>query len=137
MSKTTGGLTHADMHPTIFPSVDPGGGARGSYEIGVLKYIFQDIPKKYGITPKFQIICGTSVGAFHASYIASNITDIDKNIDKLCEVWCSLKPEYVANFGIKQLLLSSKHIVSKPSLLHFNLPFNISSPKKKTQVEPT
>ena len=42
-----------------------GGGARGAYEAGVLSFIFQDVARRLGRSPRFDIITGTSVGAIH------------------------------------------------------------------------
>ena len=40
-----------------------GGGARGAYEAGVLRFILDDLEARTGVRPGFEIICGTSVGA--------------------------------------------------------------------------
>ena len=48
-----------------------GGGARGAYEAGVLRFILDDLPQRHGIDPNFDIVCGTSVGAIHAAFIAA------------------------------------------------------------------
>ena len=45
-----------------------GGGARGAYEAGVLRFILDDLPERHGIEPRFDIVCGTSVGAIHAAF---------------------------------------------------------------------
>ena len=43
-----------------------GGGARGAYEAGVLRFIVEEMPKRFGVNPQFDIVSGTSVGAIHA-----------------------------------------------------------------------
>ncbi len=48
-----------------------GGGARGAYEAGVLRFILDDLPRRTGVQPDFDIICGTSVGAIHACFLAA------------------------------------------------------------------
>ena len=48
-----------------------GGGARGAYEAGVLRFILDDLPRRTGVQPDFDLICGTSVGAIHACFLAA------------------------------------------------------------------
>ena len=45
----------------------PGGGARGAYQVGVLKAISHIIPD----SSPFKVISGTSAGAINASTLAS------------------------------------------------------------------
>lgn len=91
-----------------------GGAARGAYEVGVLKYIFQEMPRIYGKLPKFQIICGTSVGAIHACFLAAHLPKISSDIERLEKIWTNLSPSKVVTldvgqlFRIKELLLGGK-----------------------------
>src|SRR2546426_12081636 len=50
-----------------------GGGARGAYEAGVLRYLLDDLPHRLGRPVRFDIVTGTSVGAIHACYVAATI----------------------------------------------------------------
>ena len=52
-----------------------GGGARGAYEVGVLWYIFDDLSRMRGGPPKIDVLCGTSVGAINACYLAAHLAD--------------------------------------------------------------
>jgi len=52
-----------------------GGGARGAYEVGVLWYIFDELTRVLGAPPQIDILCGTSVGAINASYLAAHLAD--------------------------------------------------------------
>src|SRR5687768_13482198 len=45
-----------------------GGGARGAYEAGVLRYIREQLPEKTRARVRFEIIAGTSVGALNACF---------------------------------------------------------------------
>ncbi len=67
-----------------------GGGARGAYEVGVLKYLFTEFQKETGIFPEFHILCGTSVGAIHIAFLASYITRMTENIRLLESIWKGL-----------------------------------------------
>ena len=64
-----------------------GGGARGAYEVGVLAYIFGELPKTLAVHRKIKLLCGTSVGAIHACFLAAWIQQPDCNIGELLAVW--------------------------------------------------
>src|SRR4030095_7829211 len=48
-----------------------GGGARGAYEAGVLRYLLEELPLRLGRPARFDIITGASVGAIHACLLAA------------------------------------------------------------------
>ena len=52
-----------------------GGGARGAYEVGVLWYVFDELTRLLGAAPRIDILCGTSVGAISACYLAAHLGD--------------------------------------------------------------
>lgn len=63
----------------------PGGGARGAYQVGVLKAI-SDIQGRIEKSP-FDVISGTSAGAINASMISTEISNFHQSIFKLENVW--------------------------------------------------
>ena len=48
-----------------------GGGARGAYEAGVVRYIREELAGDLGGQVHFDIYCGTSVGGIHACFFAA------------------------------------------------------------------
>ncbi len=76
-----------------------GGGARGAYEVGVLSYIFQELPKKLLDSAKLQIMSGTSVGALHACYLAGTAHIPGHDLDKLLDVWRDMRIEKMLRVG--------------------------------------
>ncbi len=76
-----------------------GGGARGAYEAGVLRFLLDDLPKRTGIEPRFDIVCGTSVGAIHACYLAAVAEGVEGAGQRLVDIWRELKVEEVFNFS--------------------------------------
>lgn len=83
-----------------------GGGARGAYEIGVLKALLPEF-QKYG---GFKILSGTSVGSINACLVGSLIhLPVEKIIEGLEHYWLTLKREQVfaenwANAGLRSFL---------------------------------
>lgn len=70
----------------------PGGGARGSYQVGVLKGILDILPKNKNIFP---IITGTSAGAINAVVLASYAEDLAQGVERLEQFWTSIHCEDV------------------------------------------
>jgi NTE family protein len=75
-----------------------GGGARGAYEAGVLRFILDDLPKRTGVQPDFEIVCGTSVGAIHACFLAATADEVEGRGDKLVAIWDRMRVHEIFNF---------------------------------------
>ncbi len=72
-----------------------GGGARASYQVGVLKALSEILP---GSRWPFPIIVGTSAGAVSASILAANVTRWHQSVGEIENVW--------ANFRVNQVFRS-------------------------------
>lgn len=79
-----------------------GGGARGAYEVGVLWYVFDDLSRMRGAPPRVDILCGTSVGAVNACYLAAHLADPVLGMRRLVHLWSELQITRVLGFGAKQ-----------------------------------
>ncbi len=66
---------------------------RGAYEVGVVAGIMEVLDPEPGSGPVFQVFAGTSVGAINATYLASNAAHSDHGVERLAEVWNSLRLE--------------------------------------------
>ena len=71
-----------------------GGGARGAFQVGVLKYL-----NEQNWHP--ELICGTSVGAINAVAIGCGVT-----IDRLARFWRSFNRQKVYKFALAKFILS-------------------------------
>ncbi|HXJ19742.1 MAG TPA: patatin-like phospholipase family protein [Polyangia bacterium] len=81
-----------------------GGGARGAYEAGVMRYVREDLAGDLGGHVQFDIICGTSVGAIHACFFAAT-SDIPEQQGRiLVDRWESFVLEEMVSFGVKEFL---------------------------------
>jgi NTE family protein len=69
----------------------PGGGARGAYQVGVLKAIAEIAP---GRNP-FPVICGTSAGAINAAVLASHAHEFAIGIERLERFWSTMVCERI------------------------------------------
>ncbi len=72
-----------------------GGGARGAYEAGVIRYIRDELPPRIRQHVRMEIICGTSVGAINACFLAANAHQPDLQGRTMTQVWETLRIEDV------------------------------------------
>ena len=80
-----------------------GGGARGAYEAGVLRYVLDDLPRRIGRLVHFDIVTGTSVGAIHACYVAGAMGQPGAGT-RLADIWRSLEVGGVYELGAADLI---------------------------------
>lgn len=71
-----------------------GGGARGAYQVGVLKGI-SEVLKKEKIEPPFRILSGTSAGAINTAKLASTDGDFHTAVSELIQLWSKIKTDQV------------------------------------------
>jgi NTE family protein len=88
-----------------------GGGARGAYEAGVVRYLVEELPKRIGRPVKFDILCGTSVGAIHACYMAATAQQGPARGIQLVDFWRTMKIEQVLPFTRRDLFDLARRIV--------------------------
>src|SRR5438128_11926697 len=80
-----------------------GGGARGAYEAGVLRYLLDDLPRRLGRPVRFDIVTGPSVGAIHACYVAGTIGQPAAGL-RLADIWQSLEVSGVYELSAADLV---------------------------------
>jgi NTE family protein len=80
-----------------------GGGARGAYEAGVLRYLREELPGALGAQPRIDILCGTSIGAINACFLASTADDPAAQGAALAAVWRGLRLEEVFHWSALRL----------------------------------
>ncbi|MFZ3229235.1 MAG: patatin-like phospholipase family protein [Pseudobdellovibrio sp.] len=71
-----------------------GGGARGAYQVGVLKGL-SEILKGTQVKSPFQILSGVSAGAINCAQLACNIENFDIAVEKLVFLWSKISSEQV------------------------------------------
>jgi NTE family protein len=70
-----------------------GGAARGAYEVGVVEHVVEHVAKDIGKEIRFDVLCGTSVGALNACGLAAFADQGKDRLKKLVEVWGKLRVE--------------------------------------------
>jgi NTE family protein len=81
-----------------------GGGARGAYEVGVLRYLREELPRRLGYMPSIEVICGTSVGAINAAFLAAYAHDPEHQASLLAGHWRSLRVDATFDLSFKETM---------------------------------
>jgi NTE family protein len=76
-----------------------GGGARGAYEVGVLRYVRE----RLGRPSPFHVITGSSVGAINGAYVAATCDRPKAQARALARVWNELSLDRIYHLGWAQL----------------------------------
>jgi NTE family protein len=85
----------------------PGAGARGAYQVGVLKAVASLLPK--GAPNPFKIICGTSAGAINAAVLAGRASHFERAVADMEHVWGNFEARQVYRTDSWTMLKSSLH----------------------------
>jgi NTE family protein len=72
-----------------------GGGARGAYEAGVIRYMREELPASSRDQVRFDLICGVSVGAVTACHLAATMDSAPEQGRLLESLWTDLSLERV------------------------------------------
>jgi NTE family protein len=85
----------------------PGGGARGAFQVGVLKAIAELMPR--GSPNPFSILSGTSAGAVNSVVLASRAERLRSAVAELEHVWGNFHCDHVYRTDHLTMLKSSLH----------------------------
>ena len=81
----------------------PGGGARGAYQVGVLKAL-AEISERDN---PFPIITGTSAGAINAAVLASHGTSLRTGVERLEYFWSRMRCNHIYRTDLRETLAKS------------------------------
>jgi len=81
-----------------------GGGARGAYEAGVIRYLLEELATRLGRPLPMDILCGTSVGAIHACYLAGTADQGPGRGNRLVDFWRRMRVQEVLPFSTRDVL---------------------------------
>lgn len=97
-----------------FALVLAGGGARGAYEAGVLRFILRDLPGRIGHPVRADLICGSSVGGINGAAIAAR-NGTPEGPEQLSDFWTGLACADVYKFVALDLLRSPMRLLRGPA----------------------
>jgi len=70
----------------------------------VVRYLLEELPKRLGHPARFDILCGTSVGAIHACYLAATADQDEGRGDRLVKFWTSMRIEEILPLTARDLI---------------------------------
>ena len=91
----------------------PGGGARGAYQVGVLRALSEFLP---GRASPFPIIAGTSAGAINAAVMASHAGDFAHGAIRLERFWSNFRCSHIYRTGWLHNLGTGLHWLASMTL---------------------
>jgi NTE family protein len=91
----------------------PGGGARGAYQVGVLKALAELLP---GPASPFPIIAGVSAGGINAAVLASHAADFNRGIARLERFWGNFRCHHIYRTGWTHNLATGLHWLAAMTL---------------------
>lgn len=97
-----------------FALVLAGGGARGAYEAGVLRFILGDLPSRIGHPIRADLICGSSVGGLNGAAIGAWNGD-PTGTQELSAFWTGLSIADIYKFEALDLLRSPMRLMRGPA----------------------
>jgi NTE family protein len=105
----------------MLAAVMAGGGSRGAYQAGVLRFVLGDLGPRLGPVVWPQIWSGTSAGALNSATVAAH-NQHREGLERLLEIWRGVRIEQVYRFEATDLLRSpirlfGARLPERPSLL--------------------
>ena len=100
-------MTRESLRKPRVGLVLPGGGARGAYQVGVMKAVAELLPS--GASNPFPIMTGMSAGAINATVLASNALRFQAGVRRLHAVWRNFRIDQVYRTDAWTMLKTSLH----------------------------
>lgn len=94
-----------------------GGAARGAYEVGVARYLCEDVARAIGRDVPLDILCGTSVGAINACALAAWADAPGARAERLERAWSGLTVADVIQPAPRELWHMLRALVGRPVTL--------------------
>jgi NTE family protein len=105
------------VQPKRLALVLAGGAARGAYEVGVVDYITREVSRSIGRDVRFDILCGTSVGALNACGMAAYAHEGKAATARLIDVWTTLKIHELVQTDVRGMVGIGARLLGRGRLL--------------------
>jgi NTE family protein len=92
-----------------------GGAARGAYEVGVVRYVLEDVARALGRDVPIDVLCGTSAGSINACMLAAHADKPVARASMLANRWTSLKLEDVVRPSTREILHLVGRLLGRPT----------------------
>ena len=85
-----------------------GGGARGAYEAGIIRYLREELPRRLGRQARLDVICGTSVGAINAAFLAATADEPETQGRRIVDNWRSLEVGKMFDLSFREMVRAGR-----------------------------
>ncbi|WP_063748660.1 patatin-like phospholipase family protein [Chondromyces apiculatus] len=92
-----------------------GGAARGAYEAGVVQHLVEEVARDLDHVVRFDVLCGTSVGALNACGLAAFADLGQGGARRLIEVWTRLQVSELVRPDARGILEMGTRLLGRPS----------------------
>jgi NTE family protein len=91
-----------------------GGSARGAYEVGVIRYVLEEVSRAVGRPVPIDVLSGTSAGSINAIMLASHAEEPIRRGELLAREWANLHLEDVVRPAPGEILSLAAHMLGRP-----------------------
>jgi len=91
------------------------GGARAAYEVGVARFLFEELHAALGKPPDLGILCGTSAGALNASALAAFARRPLEGVALLARRWTEMRLDHMVRIDRCEVLRLVRALLGHPS----------------------
>src|SRR5579859_5675897 len=91
-----------------------GGSARGAYEVGVVRYVLEDVARALGRPVPLDVLSGTSAGSINAVMLAALASEPDRGT-RLMQRWTSLELDQLVRPSAREILRVMGRLVGRPA----------------------
>src|SRR5271170_6284373 len=90
-----------------------GGSARGAYEVGVVRYVLEEVSRAIGRPVPLDVISGTSAGSINAVVLAAFASEAKERGTRLADRWTSLSLPDVVRPSPRELLFVAGRLLGR------------------------
>ena len=90
-----------------------GGSARGAYEVGVVRYVLEEVSRALGRPVPIDILSGTSAGSINAIMLAAHADKPIKRGEMLADQWTNLQLEDIVRPSAREIFHMATRLVGR------------------------
>ncbi len=90
-----------------------GGSSRGAYEVGVVRYVLEEVSRTLGCDVPLDVLCGTSAGSINACMLAAHADQPIARGQILAKHWTDLKLDEIVKPSAGELLSLAGRLVGR------------------------
>ncbi len=90
-----------------------GGGSRGAYEVGIIRYLREKLGPRLGYPVPVDIVTGTSVGAINGAFFAATLDTPETQAEQMIHAWTELEVEGLLGLTARDMLKATRLLLGR------------------------